>query len=207
MSTLCWNIRGLGKPVKRSLIKDIVLQSKCNVVCFQETKINHITPDIISSTYGKAFDSWEVVNATGAVGGILTCWKSDLIQVSHLYKGLFSLSTQHQWKMQTSTASWVTTNVYGPTDNHLKKEFLDELNAIRSIWKGPWIIIGDFNIIRFSDERKGASNCHASSNHFNQFINSHSLMEIKLEHRRFTWSNHRENPTLAKLDRCLISLE
>ena len=40
---------------------------------------------------------------------------------------------------------------------------------------------------------------------FNDWINMHGLMDIDISNRRFTWSNKRRDPILAKLDRVPIN--
>jgi hypothetical protein len=37
--------------------------------------------------------------------------------------------------------------VYGPQDDQEKVMFLQELRSIRTICNGPWLVVGDFNII------------------------------------------------------------
>jgi hypothetical protein len=60
---------------------------------------------------------------------------------------------------------------------------------------------GDFNLI-FREEDKNNSNINrAMLGDFRRLINSLDLKEIHLKGRRYTWSNHRDAPTLVKLDR------
>jgi hypothetical protein len=40
---------------------------------------------------------------------------------------------------------------------------------------------------------------------FNDCINSLCLIELPLHDRKFTWSNHRDSPTLVRLDRFFIN--
>lgn len=35
---LCWNVRGLDAEAKWDSIRDKIVESKCDVVCLQETK-------------------------------------------------------------------------------------------------------------------------------------------------------------------------
>ena len=37
---LSWNVRGLNNPYKRSVIKNLLRDWKCDVVCLQETKFS-----------------------------------------------------------------------------------------------------------------------------------------------------------------------
>ena len=36
---ISWNVRGLNDPQKRLVVKNLLREWKCNIVCLQETKI------------------------------------------------------------------------------------------------------------------------------------------------------------------------
>lgn len=52
-------------------------------------------------------------------------------------------------------AVWVVILVYGPNHSSDNKAFWGELNQVAGLWSHPWVIGGDFNVIRFSHEKKG----------------------------------------------------
>ena len=79
MTILLWNVRRLGRPKKRGIIKNIVKQSKCTVVCFQETKLENINPSLVKSTCGVFLSEWHYKPANGSFGGLLTCWTQPLL--------------------------------------------------------------------------------------------------------------------------------
>jgi hypothetical protein len=69
----------------------------------------------------------------------------------------------------------------------------------------PWIILGDFNIIRDpGDSNSTNPNLHYMLP-FNDLINDLDLHEIQLFGRQFSWSNKRPIPSLSKLDRTFLS--
>lgn len=71
--------------------------------------------------------------------------------------------------------------------------------------KEPYIVGGDFNIIRFShDKNKGGRVCR-HTNTFNAIIHAYELREITMNGGKYTWSNNQTIPTLEKLDRVLMS--
>lgn len=59
----------------------------------------------------------------------------------------------------------------------------------------PWLLYGDFNMIRYADEtKKNNSNFHFSeSESFSNLIGELGLIELPLLDRRFTWSNMRDS--------------
>jgi Endonuclease-reverse transcriptase len=97
------------------------------------------------------------------------------------------------------------TTVYGPTLLNLRNDFWNELNNIRTFSDVAWIIGGDFNVVRYRSERKGKFFNHSVSSKFNSFINSHHLIDLRPSDRKYTWSNLRNNPSLACLDRFLCT--
>jgi len=38
---LCWNVRGVNLDKKWNAIRDRIVDSKCDIVCLQETKREH----------------------------------------------------------------------------------------------------------------------------------------------------------------------
>jgi hypothetical protein len=100
---------------------------------------------------------------------------------------------------------WSLVNVYGPAQDEFKDNFLAELSSTCFKAKHPLLLGGDFNILRFSSEKNKKFNDNNFSSVFNQIINSYELRELPLSGGKYTWSNNRNNPTLEKLDRVLIS--
>ena len=69
----------------------------------------------------------------------------------------------------------------------------------------PYLVGGDFNIIRFASDKNKPSGVHKHTDLFNNIISTYDLIDIHLVGGRYTWSNNHENPTLERLDRILIS--
>jgi exonuclease III len=100
---------------------------------------------------------------------------------------------------------WSLVNVYGPAQDEFKESFLSELSNFCFKAKHPILMGGDFNILRFSSEKNKKFSENKFSSVFNLIINSYELRELTLSGGKFTWSNNRNNPTLEKLDRVLLS--
>jgi hypothetical protein len=71
----------------------------------------------------------------------------------------------------------------------------------------PALVGGDFNILRFVDEKNKGNGTSRFSDGFSAVIDLYNLREIPLSGGQFTWSNNQKNPTLEKLDRILINCE
>lgn len=70
------------------------------------------------------------------------------------------------------------------------------------------MIGGDFNVVRYLEERRGGDHNTQNRESFNKIFSIFSmigLIEISLNDRQFTWFNMREDPCVAKLDRVLVA--
>ncbi|XP_035542838.1 uncharacterized protein LOC118345290, partial [Juglans regia] len=57
----------------------------------------------------------------------------------------------------------------------------------------PWIIVGDFNAIRYDSERRGGNpRPVAVMDEFNEFIEFAGFMELRFEGNQFSWCNGHE---------------
>ena len=78
MLALSWNVRGLGKEVKRRNVKKVVLL-KPAVFFIQETKLESYDRRIIRDVGGKFLSKGVGVDAVGSTGGLLTLWNEDVV--------------------------------------------------------------------------------------------------------------------------------
>lgn len=53
MKVLAWNVRGLGSPAKRALIKSIISNYDSHIVIITETKLQFVQNYIIKSIWGE----------------------------------------------------------------------------------------------------------------------------------------------------------
>ena len=66
---LSWNVRGLNNPQKREVCKNLLKEWKCDVVCFQETKLASISSSIVRSLWGSPFLDWVALDAVNTAEG------------------------------------------------------------------------------------------------------------------------------------------
>ena len=48
---ISWNVRGLNDPQKRLVVKNLLREWKCDVVCLQETKIASMNRQLVCSLW------------------------------------------------------------------------------------------------------------------------------------------------------------
>ena len=189
-----WNVSGLGDPDKCSLVKDALLSSRSNVVCLQETKLQVVDKMKAASFLPSNHKSFIYLPACGTAGGLLVAWDDSVLHGSEIAKHRFSISISFQ--TTSNNDSFVLSTVYAPCEEEERDDFFAIMNQTTQQVTGPWIILGDFNLICFSHEKNKRSFRQREADAFNSTINALALIELPLLDRRFTWSNKRASPTL-----------
>ncbi|XP_012857145.1 PREDICTED: uncharacterized protein LOC105976424 [Erythranthe guttata] len=86
----------------------------------------------------------------------------------------------------------------------------DYLSHHSSTCHEPWVIGGDFNVIKTLDEKQGGSNAHMTGmQDFNDFLVDARLTDASFVGNIFTWSNNQRGQNLIwqRLDRILLNAE
>lgn len=147
-------------------------------------------------------DDFAYLPAEETRGGIILAWDTTVLRIDHIQRdanfitGLVHPMVGEEW--------WITV-VYGPQGDELKTQFLADLVARRVVCPGPWMVLGDFNMILRASEKSNTNLNHNMMNRFRDFVDNNELKELYMHGRRFTWTNERDVPTLTKIDRVLVS--
>lgn len=131
MNIVTWNVRGLGRPAKRFLVKDFLNLHFADVCCLQESKLESIPDATWREIGGPRLDKFVFLPSAGASGGIVIGWNSVILTVSDATKGDFSVSVDFYSKRDNF--HWRCTSVYGPNVRHLKDAFWEEIRGCRAI--------------------------------------------------------------------------
>lgn len=103
---------------------------------------------------------------------------------------------------------YMITNVYGPQKLVDKLKLLTSLEELRKRYPDmPWILAGDFNMIKSLTEKKGGTRILGrNSTVFQNFLNNMGLVDTETINGTFTWNNKTGGASLvaSKLDRFLI---
>lgn len=105
-----------------------------------------------------------------------------------------------QFSSKHDNSSWTLTCVYGPCTTDGKTSFINWLKEVQMIDNNEYIILGDFNLIRTLEDRNRPRGDLNEMFRFNSAISTLGLNEIKLQGRKFTWSNMQPSSLLEKLD-------
>ena len=113
---------------------------------------------------------------------------------------------KHQFAITLSFTSaytletWKLSTVYGPCVEPAWGAFIDWLRNLQISNTDNWIILGDFNFYRSTENRNRSGDNISDTFLFNEAIGESGLIELPLKGRAFTWSNMQQNPLLEQLD-------
>ena len=201
MIILCWNVRGLNKAGKVDSIWNYSNQQGCDIICLLEHKIKQD----LSCILRKRWSGFDVLsNASSAPSGrILVTWNPQAVSL------MKTIETEQFIQMEgtslVDSSNFILSVVYAANEVGWRRKLWDDLQSAQPSL--PWIITGDFNCIRRSEEKLGSDLLHHTAmSDFNDFIDSTSLLEMATTSSEFTWSNMSQSrPILCRLDCTLIS--
>lgn len=99
MNIVSWNVRGLGKPSKRFLVKDFLNLHFANVCCLQESKLAEISLVTWREIGGAYLDQFVFLPSRGTAGGFIIGWNSFVLSGKLAFFGIFSLSVDFYSKI------------------------------------------------------------------------------------------------------------
>ena len=135
----------------------------------------------------RRFDNFAYVPSNGASGGIIIVWNSavftgTLVQ-SHSFGMVVNFTSVH------NSERWTLVNVYGPCTGPARDDFVQWLYDLNIPFGDKWLLLGDFNFIRCSDNRNLPGGNINDIFLFNEIIGHLGLIELPLKGRQYTWSN------------------
>ncbi|XP_028118695.1 uncharacterized protein LOC114316230 [Camellia sinensis] len=198
--------RGLNDPSKHKEVKKFVLKENIHVMGVLETKIKQSKE---SSICGKCFDQWSMLSNSQPTetGRVWVCWNNVFCDVQ-----MISMSNQHILCKIIELASneiFYATFVYAENKHTLRKVFFESMLDISRVKsKVPCVFLGDFNAIRYQQEKiGGTSNWTNDNEEFNTYVNASELADLSYGGCQFTWANNRSEGTYiaTKIDRVLVN--
>uniref|UniRef100_A0A453L078 Endonuclease/exonuclease/phosphatase domain-containing protein n=1 Tax=Aegilops tauschii subsp. strangulata TaxID=200361 RepID=A0A453L078_AEGTS len=167
------------------------------IVCLQETKVEHLTVDIVRHCPGINLENYFYLPATGTRGGILLAWDETIVGLSNPHPTMNTITALVKPK---NGGHWWFTCVYGPQTDMDKVAFMQELVDVRELHAGPWAIMGDFNLLVSPQDKNNDVINRRMIARFRNKANQLEVKEMYLNGRKFTWSNERQRPTMEKID-------
>ena len=63
LKMVSWNVRGLNDSQKRLVVRNLLQEWKCDVVCLQETKLAGVDSQLVCSIWGCRYVDWVALDA------------------------------------------------------------------------------------------------------------------------------------------------
>jgi exonuclease III len=120
----------LNNPARWQVVKDLIVENSCNIICSQETKLQAVDDLIIASTLEQQFcGNYVVLPFEGTRGGIILACSQDYYSISGVSVKRYSVSAKI--KRMVDNAEWSLTVVYGPQSENEKVSFMQEIRKIK----------------------------------------------------------------------------
>ncbi|RVW82108.1 Transposon TX1 uncharacterized 149 kDa protein [Vitis vinifera] len=135
-----------------------------------------MSQQLVNSVGIGRFLNWASVDARGTAGGLLLLWDNRVLENLEVEKGEGG-----------------------------GEDFWEELSAIRGLWEDPWCLGGDFNVVRFPEERRNSLRLTTEMRRFSEVIGELGLKDLPLAGGPFTWIGGLNSQAASRLDRFLFS--
>jgi len=172
----------------------------------QETKISELK---LKEAMGNFRPRYEVVgqDAMGSVGGVAILWNPDEVRFEEWVSMPRILSGKCR---NIGSKEWILlSGVYGPHIPGERRNFISNLIKVSGLYKSiPWIIGGDFNMIKsLNEKRGGVRRADADMELFEHTIKDQRLVDNTIINGTHTYNNRRvgKHQIAPRLDRFLIS--
>jgi exonuclease III len=116
-------------------IKGLIRDWKVDIVCLQETKLQHVTRELVRILWSCAHMDWCYLRSQGASRGIMLMWDKRVVKKLKVCVGYFIIACS--FRSVSDNIEWAFTSVHGPNDDHDRQLLLDELVGIMSLWEVP----------------------------------------------------------------------
>ena len=200
---ILWNVKGLNDPQKRLVVKNLLREWKCDVVCLQETKVASMNRKLVCSLWSYPYLDWAVLEVDRTSGGILLMWDKRVLDKVEVMVGTFLVLIK--WQGVGDRFIWACLGVYGPNENDERGHMWDELEGIQQYWRIPWCCFRDFNIVRFPSKRRGEIRLTLAMEKFSEFVEDLNLVDLLLEGDSYTWSSGSDQLAMSRIDRALVT--
>lgn len=202
MKILSINIRGFGGVSKIRLLRDLLRKESVDFLSVQKTGLNVTAERIIRLFWTHDEFGFCELPAIGRSGGLLSIWRKYSFTASYAFTGNGFLGVAGLWQGGSNITTFL--NVYGPHDDSVRRQLWYDILEVHTNSECRCCLMGDFNVVRKPEDRKGSRFYQSRAAAFNEFILAAGLVDLKLGGRLFTWTG-RGGTKLSKLDRYLIS--
>lgn len=199
MKVLSWNVRGLGRSRTVKRLKNKLRVINPRILFLMEIKLSSKKMELGMLKCG--FENRIDVGAIGARGGLSLGWKVNaLVQL----KSFSSYHIDVEVHDNECGDTWRLTGFYGNPDERCRAASWDLLRQLNHGQVIPWVVLGDFNEITSSFEKKGGRlRSDRQMRDFRRALEDCNLNDLIFVGRWFTWERGRFASTIIRerLDR------
>jgi hypothetical protein len=186
-------------------LAELVNEEQINFIALFETGRESFPDHVLKNLcVGREF-LWHAMAPHGISGGILLEVDFGAFDIGAIDEGDFYVKFTLRYK--PTDFKFVLSSIYGLAQLQNKCAFLAEIANTCSKENLPFLIGGDFNIMRKLEDKSSGVFDHKWPSLFNAVIESLYLREIVMTGRQYTWAGFADTPTYKKLDRVLASTE
>ncbi|KAL4302917.1 hypothetical protein GQ457_10G009840 [Hibiscus cannabinus] len=187
LKIISWNIRGIIRKEKRRAVNGLFQKFRPNFVLIQETKLEVFSVFEIRRLWSSSVLDYALSPSIGSASGLLSMWDTGYFQVDDKIIRPRFIVLIGCIKHKNFTCGIL--NVYGPTVEAEKGDFLGDLLALIRQKQIPWCLAGDFNLFLDPCEKIGRSLILSSIAIFRTFIFEASLIDLPLIGGKFLLSS------------------
>lgn len=205
MKVISFNIRGLVSRVKKEELHSLIRKHQIDICCIQETKMENLTELNCREIWGSNNVGWAHRESVGRAGGIAILWNSNSFVCSSSWDMDGAVIINGMWGAERVDCCFIS--VYAPCRLDERIELWDRLKLIIQQNSSSCLcLVGDFNSIRFPDERVSRSgNLNWNDlREFDDFISDSLLIDLPLQGRKFTCYKP-DGSCKSRIDRILIN--
>ncbi|CAH9093976.1 unnamed protein product, partial [Cuscuta europaea] len=200
MIITAWNIRGLNKVSKQSLIFNFIRAHNVHMCCLLETKMSTSNFEKLKENRWPLWSS--ITNFDTIDGGRMALmWNTNYVDIDVL-----EIDKQHihcKCVCKTTQLNFMVTFVYALYSVGVRRTLWDHVTNLGSTISSPWLVMGDFNCVSSPSERIGPT--PPSAYYLQDLVDfklNANLVDTPSTGEFFTWNR---GSLWAKLDRVLMN--
>jgi len=165
--------------------------------------------DNFSKVVNSMLPGWEVINnyAKHCLGRTLVCWDPGGVKVESY--DIHAQVITCRVTSNDSGASWMLSAVYGDTQGPNRRSLLHNLSLLKaSMGRIPWLITGDFNVVRSPDEKWGKEGFSFYEKEFIDCLQQLEVDDLAYTRCFHTWRTNNQvgdDFVCKKLDRVMVN--
>ncbi|KAK9733272.1 hypothetical protein RND81_04G056300 [Saponaria officinalis] len=203
-AVVAWNIRGFNKAVKHSEVAGFLALNKVDFCGLLKTRVKSGKAESILRRSFATYSSFCNYNSHHN-GRIWLLWHSATTHVTILEE--HPQVVHCLLKHHATNREFHISVVYGSNNATERQELWTNLTSFAAT-VGPWLVLGDFNVIRYEHEKLSLTPPVLSDIvDFNDCLLSCGLDDMNCTGCEFTWHNRQDSGSAvySKLDRVLIN--